>query len=231
MGVRISDDLKERIVHWYYQDDMTMEEIRDLAHCSLGLISKVINNYREFGQVRVPFTQWMGRPSTLTDGDLTFLKAILEANPGLYLDEMQEKLAAVRDVHASIATISRTLEHIRMSKKTVTKAAMERDNDVRMAWETMMAEYQDPDLFVALDESAVDNRTVQRLDGWAPVGQQCVRRMSFLRGERYSILPALTIDGIIALEIVKGSITKERFLSFLQEQVVCASFMSLDRSL
>ncbi|KIM37137.1 hypothetical protein M413DRAFT_448657 [Hebeloma cylindrosporum] len=43
---------------------MTMEEIRDLAHCSLGLISKIINNYREFGQVRVPFTQRMGRPST-----------------------------------------------------------------------------------------------------------------------------------------------------------------------
>ena len=60
MGVRISDDLKEHIFHWYYQDDMTMEEIRDLAHCSLGLISKVINNYREFGQVRVPFTQRMG---------------------------------------------------------------------------------------------------------------------------------------------------------------------------
>jgi len=183
MGVQISDDLKECIVHWYYQDDMTMEEIWDLAHCSLGLIIyKVISNYWEFGQVRIPFTRRMGRPSTLSDGDLIFLKAILEANPGLYLDEMQEKLATVRDVHASIATISRTLEHIQLPKKTVTKAAMEQDNDVHMAWETMMAEYQDPDLFVALDESAVDNRTGQRLDGWAPVGQQCVRRMSFLRG-------------------------------------------------
>ena len=29
---------------------------------------------------------------------------------------MQEKLAAVRDFHASLATISRALEHIRMSK-------------------------------------------------------------------------------------------------------------------
>jgi hypothetical protein len=43
----------------------------------------------------------MGRPSTLTDGDLTYLKAILEANPGLYLDKVQEKLAAVHDIHAS----------------------------------------------------------------------------------------------------------------------------------
>jgi hypothetical protein len=84
-----------------------------------------------------------------------------------------------------------------------------------MAWETIMAEYQNPDLFVSLDESAIDNRTGQRPDGWAPVGQQCVRWMSFLHGEQYSILSALAMDGIIALEIVKGSITKEHFLSFL----------------
>ncbi|KAF9034762.1 hypothetical protein BJ165DRAFT_1356135, partial [Panaeolus papilionaceus] len=35
----------------------------------------------------------------------------------------------------------------------------------------------------------------------------------------YSILPALTTDGIIALEIVEGSITKDCFLTFLQEQI------------
>ncbi|TFK59278.1 hypothetical protein BDN72DRAFT_745289, partial [Pluteus cervinus] len=36
---------------------------------------------------------------------------------------------------------------------------------------------------------------------------------------RYSILPALTLDGIIALEIVEGSITKETFLNFLRQKV------------
>ena len=51
-----------------------------------------------------------------------------------------------------------------------------------------MAEYTDPDVFIALDESAVDSKTMQRTHGWSPVGIQCVRRMSFLRGVRYSIL-------------------------------------------
>ncbi len=56
MPVRISDDLKERIITWYYTDNKTMEEIRDLARCSIGLISNVIRNYREYGEVRNPFT-------------------------------------------------------------------------------------------------------------------------------------------------------------------------------
>ncbi|KZV67233.1 hypothetical protein PENSPDRAFT_555476, partial [Peniophora sp. CONT] len=36
---------------------------------------------------------------------------------------------------------------------------------------------------------------------------------------RHSILPMLTVNGITALTIIEGSITKEIFLQFLREQV------------
>ncbi|KAI0713719.1 hypothetical protein C8Q76DRAFT_578143, partial [Earliella scabrosa] len=36
---------------------------------------------------------------------------------------------------------------------------------------------------------------------------------------RYSILPALSTDGIIALDILEGSVNKERFLEFLNDQL------------
>ncbi|KIK75933.1 hypothetical protein PAXRUDRAFT_85055, partial [Paxillus rubicundulus Ve08.2h10] len=35
----------------------------------------------------------------------------------------------------------------------------------------------------------------------------------------YSVLPALDCSGIAALDIFEGSITKERFILFLHEQV------------
>jgi hypothetical protein len=34
----ISNDLKEKIVRWYYEDGMTFRDIRDIAHSSIGLI-------------------------------------------------------------------------------------------------------------------------------------------------------------------------------------------------
>ena len=44
--------------------------------------------YRDFGQVRNPFTpDHAGQPSSLTNDNLLFLKEILKANPSLYLDE------------------------------------------------------------------------------------------------------------------------------------------------
>jgi len=76
------------------------------------------------------------------------------------------------------------------------------------------------DYFVWLDESSVDDHTNQRTQGWAALGRACVRRATFIRGQRYSILPALTSDGIVALDIFEGSVNKEKFIRFLKEDLV-----------
>ncbi|TFK78702.1 hypothetical protein K466DRAFT_506868, partial [Polyporus arcularius HHB13444] len=36
---------------------------------------------------------------------------------------------------------------------------------------------------------------------------------------RYSVLPALSVDGMIALDIFEGSVNKDRFLQFLNEEL------------
>ena len=125
----------------------------------------------------------------------------------------------ILEVDVSISTVSRALWHLNLTKKVVTKASAERDEELRLLWEVEMAQYNDPDLFVVLDESAVDNKTGQRAMGWSEINTRCVRRMTFLRGVRYSILLALTASGITALEIIEGLITKDIFIAFLREQV------------
>ena len=53
------------------------------------------------------------------------------------------------------------------------------------------------------------------------------KKVVFLRGIRYTILPALTVDGFIACDIMKGSCTKERFRTFILSQVVSISNLYL----
>ena len=50
-----------------------------------------------------------GRPSALTNEDLSILKGIIEASTSLYLDQMQQKLSYVREVVVSVIPISRAL--------------------------------------------------------------------------------------------------------------------------
>ncbi|KAF8868050.1 hypothetical protein CPB84DRAFT_1806888 [Gymnopilus junonius] len=116
MTAEVSDDLKECIVHWYNVKLLTMEEIRDCSGCSIGLVHKVISNYRDIGQVRNPFKHQTGHPPSLSNDDLLFVSALLDANPSIYLDEMQQKLRDICEVHVSIPTISRALHQINLSR-------------------------------------------------------------------------------------------------------------------
>lgn len=215
-------DLKERIVHSYLQGE-TMRTVAETFEVSLGFVHRVVNLYRRNGEVtdREATPRRGRRILTATDEDC--IRSLIRAQPSIYLDEIQQELQSACGVFVSIATISRTLARMEISKKSLTRNAAERNDELRTLWEIELSHFDDPDLFVFIDESAVDNKTVQRSQGWSSVGGRSVLRRTFLRGKRHSILPALSSGGIIALEIIEGSVNKERFLGFLRGKVVCLS--------
>ena len=197
-----------------------MKQIAGTLNVSTGLVSKVITIHCTYGTVVDPTKQRTGCPRHMDDEDCQYLTEILTANPNMYLDEIQQRLCAVLNLDIFLATISHTLHRLTFTRKGVSKAALERDENLRVLWRLDMAQYEDPEMFVFLDESAVDNHTVQRTHGWSAEGLPCVKRGTFLRGTRFSILPALSLDGILALDIFEGSVTKEKFLAFLRQYVV-----------
>jgi hypothetical protein len=71
-----------------------------------------------------PFTQPRSRKRLLDRDDLNYLEAILCAEPGLFLDELQDKLRTVRDIEVSIATLSRTLSRLAITHKSVKRAIL-----------------------------------------------------------------------------------------------------------
>jgi transposase len=219
MAPHTSNDLRERMVIWSVEFGKKTDEIAELAGCSERTVREVLRLHRDFGEVRNPLAQRRGAPRSLDMGDLNYLSALLQAQPTLYLDELQEKLLAERNNSVSIATLSRAIRGLNLSHKRVSKQAAERNELLRAIW---MAEYGDipADYCVWLDESSVDDRTNQRTHGWAPLGAACVQRATFIRGQRYSVLPALTADGLIACDIFEGSVTKEKFVRFLNEDLV-----------
>jgi transposase len=83
-----------------------------------------------------------------------------------------------------------------------------------------MAEEYNADQLIFIDESAKDERTTARRYGWAPRNQRATIRHPFVRGRRYTILPALSLDGIITTRIIDGSCTKELFEEFIVEDVI-----------
>ena len=109
----VSLELRERIVVWRYELNMSIDNIAQLFGRSKRTVNYVLETYRNYGQLVNPFVQ------------LNFIDSVLAAEPSLHLDEVQEKFHIFRDIEVSISTISRTLSQMDHTYKGIAKEALE----------------------------------------------------------------------------------------------------------
>ena len=72
--------------------------------------------------------------------------------------------------------------------------AAQRNPELRKAWLRKLSQWA-ADQLIVIDESAANERTSDRKTGWAPIGITPFENKPFKRSERFSVLPAYTIDG------------------------------------
>jgi transposase len=75
-------------------------------------------------------------------------------------------------------------------------------------------------MFVFVDESGANERTGYRKYGWSPRGSIAIEYSPLKRSERWSILPALTLNGWIDCLIFQSSITGQIFEDWLEQKVL-----------
>src|SRR5204863_9921179 len=71
-----------------------------------------------------------------------------------------------------------------------------------------------------IDESAANERTLDRKYGWSRIGTQCVVTEELKKYKKWSILPVYTQDGYIAWDILHGSYTIELFKQCIETCVI-----------
>jgi transposase len=225
----VSPDLKERIPYLRYVEGFKVKEIERILGVKKSMIYQTLNYYRNYGVAFNPraFSNFSrGRRRILTSTDLNLIKALLDQEPTMYLDELQDELLTRRGAVVSIPTLLRSLRRLHFSRKSVSVRALERNDLDRSIYMNQFAEMvSDPAMVMFVDEAAKNKKNPSRKIGWSLKGQRVVQRRCFIRGQRFSILPVLTLDGIIAHDIIPGSVTSELFVKFLREHVVCSTLL------
>jgi transposase len=87
---------------------------------------------------------------------------------------------------------------------------------LRAVYQALVAEYPAQQL-VFVDESAANERTKDRKSGWSPRGVPCRVKLPNGRSRRWSILPAIGINGYLEYEIYHGSFNADRFNNFIRK--------------
>ena len=201
-----------------------MKEIERILDVKKSMIYQTLSYYKDYGVAYNPtaFSSFArGRPRILSSGDLHLVKSLLSQEPTMYLDELQEELLTRRGVVVSIPTLLRSLRRLHFSRKSVSIHALERNDLDRAIYMNHFAELvTDPAMVMFVDEAARNKKNPSRKMGWSLKGRRATQRRCFVRGQHFSILPVLTLDGIIAHDIIPGSITSDLFVKFLREHVV-----------
>jgi hypothetical protein len=74
--------------------------------------------------------------------------------------------------------------------------------------------------FVTVDESSKDERTFSRRYGRAAIGEAAHFSDVFVRGNRYSLVAAMSIEGYLAARVIEGSFDTESFFDFIIDDLV-----------
>ncbi|PKY47937.1 hypothetical protein RhiirA4_523790 [Rhizophagus irregularis] len=73
---------------------------------------------------------------------------------------------------------------------------------------------------IFMDKASKDERTLSHGYGYSLKNTFARKKSVFVHGTRYTILPALSLQGIIVVNIIEGSVTKEKFKEFVVSNVV-----------
>jgi transposase len=215
----ISQDVKERalwlIVHKYVPDDIC--ELFDISERSLRRWQE---HHRVHGSVKPPINPNRGRPRILNHNMTHDLYTLLKEAPELYLDEIQDWIALAFQTSVSKSTLFRNIRDAGVTYKLLGKAAAERDEDARQEWKDNINTHFVASQMVFVDETSKDDRTIYRHYGRAVSEQQATIRANFVRGDRYSMVAALSMEGYEALRVVQGSVDGKEFLEFIIYDVV-----------
>lgn len=233
MPRRYSDDLKARIAVLFFDHNLDVPTICKYLGVKKTLVYDTLQYYCAHLESGIPIctqSSPIARHHKLNAIDEQYISSLIEHRPCLYLDEIQNALLKARGIRISLWLLHQTLRRLDISRKVVSVKALERNELLRSHYMLQMAHIAPRlDMLIFIDEAARNRRTSHRRYGRSARGHRCVQRRHFVRGQRVSILPALTIDGIIGYNIITGSVTAATFIQFLHRHVVsnCVVFCAL----
>jgi hypothetical protein len=179
-------------------------------------------HYLQYGETYEETSKWLKMKLTggirrlWTVQDTAALKAIIDTRPGLFLDELVDRIEATTQARWNPSTVWNKLrKEVKYSLQRVAEKVLEQDLLERHLYDVALkAAVNDPAQLVYIDESQKGRNASRRLRWWSPRGRSPVRQTVFdyEPKKRYTLLRACDVNGFLpgACDIVlRGSGTQE----------------------
>lgn len=181
------------------------------------------NNIVTFGTPSIPRSEYkrLGRPKIVGSDQALLIVAIIRAQPDLYLDEIQLEFFYRTGVMLSVETLRREIVSVlHLTVKKARRLHINRDPLKAAAYLNRIGEVPIAALVFG-DESSINMRkTGERPNARAPRGERAERFIQACGGKNFSLLLFVSIHGVVAAMVCEGSVTRDRYVRFLEKQLV-----------
>ena len=150
--------------------------------------------------------------------ELILLHIVLQ-KPGIYLHEIQKELAETAGVDASPSAICRCLKRVGFSRQRMKLVAIQQDDGLRAQFLSDVSLYQ-PEMIIFIDETGSDRRDSLRKYGYSLRGRPIKSQKIISRGEHVSAIAMMSMNGILDVDIVRGSVNGEVYSEFVENFLV-----------
>jgi transposase len=211
-----SQDLRQRIVDTVQRGEGTIRQVAERFLVSVAFVTRLLQLHRSSGSVE-PRPHGGGNPAVLTPEDLERLREFIRKQPDATLQECATHLGN----SCSLATISRALGKLGLSRKKKVPRAAEQDRpEVREKRREFCAELTgiDPRRLVFVDECGADT-SMTRTHGRAPAGQR-VYTDAPAHWDSITLTSGMRLDGVMATLAFPGATNTGTFETYVEEVLV-----------
>lgn len=218
---RIGPDLKETALR-LWELGLDTDLITESLCISRASIYRWRKIFEEFQTVNRPPSAPIGRPRAIIRAVMTAITEVYHNEADAYLDELVWWLAIHHDIPISRGALQKNLVSAGLTRKLLHKIARERDEEVRAEFRAII---EDHSLglgkeFIFIDEMSKNDHDTARRYGRARSGERADFVDNFVRGDRYSMVAAITVEGYMSTRVIPGSFDAIEFRDYVVEQIV-----------
>ena len=181
--------------------------------------------FEQYQTVQRPKSSIMGRPRLIVRAVLTAIKEVYHNEADAYLDQLVWWLAVHHDIAISPSGLLQNLQDAGLTRKLLHKIAREREAEQRAEYFAVVRDHSAGrgEEFLFVDEMSKNDHDTARRYGRSLSGTRADFIDNFVRGDRYSMVAALTTDGYVSSRVIPGSFNAEEFRDYITEQVVSSN--------
>ncbi len=215
-----SNDLRQRVVDAYHNKEGSIRGLAKRFMVSAGFVRNLLGRFKATGHID-PKPHSGGVEPTWTEANQQLLREIVKDSSSATLTQFAEIFKA-RSAHSvSRSTLWRGLQLIDVSYKKKAFHALEKktpaNSKKREDYEASM-ENVDANRIIIIDEMGI-NLSLSRVRGWGPIGERVEGNKPFSERKNYSVIGALTTEGVLDALVLDGATNGENFLHFIRYQV------------